>query len=743
MTTFAGILIPSSFAQVPQLPAPLPASSGSGTVPLRANASAPVADVPAGLGQTIPEDNAAPGFAEIVAGLLLSKTYADTSAKAKLDPEQPVDAAGQSVVQFGSATQSESIENLQLCDLHCKALASSTHDALTVAADPESASLNGQFAIDRKSTAQFPSQQLAGDADTTSILLSQSIGTALLQSQVNEGRDSQIGDGQSLGRPGTKSADQLPTSKDEANSNTSASIAVATPSIGIAITPNANQPKTTPSEPKGVAELPSVVTPSTEHAAGNQHAPKADPATESIPDQSIEGNAEQIINDDAGQASGESAGRSSENKVAVSLGLETAQRAESNAGHPIVSRSKKTSESLVKLRTGREHTEPTEHNAEQPKGDNAELLFDFSTTSATHQNSGLHPSAVQSNSHVSVDSPPTAVLKGLLNSNSSKGNLTPADAQSADLKVPTAGVPATASNADSPNSIESPHPASSVDGLTLGDDSHNLNKNLEATASTLGRETEEKRTAFEDARHLEQASDDPHRMKPLSQKTHPASAAGFTGQVGKAAGQVPPSPPNLHGSTPESDMAWSLVGHSNSANQLSHSQTPPQSQTDFAPTAQVFQHGAPAKSVQSGDAGLDAQPMAENLARDIVEQARVVSGPAETRIEIELDPPELGRVSVRLSESGDGISARIVVAHQHVWKSVSQSLADFQATLAESGIKLHDFSLAQRQGDSPQRSDGWASTAQQPDKGPPSETAAYATPQTTRSGPTQLVDIHA
>jgi len=220
--------------------------------------------------------------------------------------------------------------------------------------------------------------------------------------------------------------------------------------------------------------------------------------------------------------------------------------------------------------------------------------------------------------------------------------------------------------------------------------------------------------------HRRGVSDDSHTSKILPPEKWSSAAVDAVRQAaGKGHGENGheiPSPDQSHGFSTDSKQSIDLVTSS----------VPPR----------------PRSTIGTMDAvKLDSGVMIEHMAGRIVDQARIVTGPGETRLELELDPPELGRVSVRLSETTGGISARVMVAHEHVWRSVGQSLADFQATLAEAGIELQDFSLAHRDAQTSDEFYDRSNPSRQPKQDVQPETSALAPQTATRTGSAQVVDV--
>lgn len=67
---------------------------------------------------------------------------------------------------------------------------------------------------------------------------------------------------------------------------------------------------------------------------------------------------------------------------------------------------------------------------------------------------------------------------------------------------------------------------------------------------------------------------------------------------------------------------------------------------------------------------------------------------AHPRIEVELDPPELGRVSIELADTERGLSARIVVQRESTAQLVEQQLASIRQSLDQAGLHVRDFQLS-------------------------------------------------
>lgn len=67
---------------------------------------------------------------------------------------------------------------------------------------------------------------------------------------------------------------------------------------------------------------------------------------------------------------------------------------------------------------------------------------------------------------------------------------------------------------------------------------------------------------------------------------------------------------------------------------------------------------------------------------------------AHPRIEVELDPPELGRVSIELSDTERGLTARITVQRESTAHLVEQQMATIRQSLDQAGLHVRDFQLS-------------------------------------------------
>lgn len=109
--------------------------------------------------------------------------------------------------------------------------------------------------------------------------------------------------------------------------------------------------------------------------------------------------------------------------------------------------------------------------------------------------------------------------------------------------------------------------------------------------------------------------------------------------------------------------------------------------------SQTEQVGSQLNRVNVGDHSVN-----ERLVDQITEQIRVeqktVNNKTETTIEIELDPPELGRARVELREADNGISAKIVMSREASARVIENSLDALRESLRDSGVEVTDFDIS-------------------------------------------------
>jgi len=107
-------------------------------------------------------------------------------------------------------------------------------------------------------------------------------------------------------------------------------------------------------------------------------------------------------------------------------------------------------------------------------------------------------------------------------------------------------------------------------------------------------------------------------------------------------------------------------------------------------------------------------------AEDVGQQVSWLAGQGQSKAELILTPPHLGRVEVSLSMSGDTTSAVFVSPSAAVRDALEQALPRLREAMAEAGIQLGQAHVSaesgtRRDGDAPTRRDGGGSFAQEDD----------------------------
>ncbi len=83
------------------------------------------------------------------------------------------------------------------------------------------------------------------------------------------------------------------------------------------------------------------------------------------------------------------------------------------------------------------------------------------------------------------------------------------------------------------------------------------------------------------------------------------------------------------------------------------------------------------------------------IAAQIVEAVHLeaVTDQRAPRLEVQLDPPELGKVWIELSEARDGLLAKITVSRADTHHLLEAELAQIRSLLEEAGVQVSDFQL--------------------------------------------------
>ena len=142
----------------------------------------------------------------------------------------------------------------------------------------------------------------------------------------------------------------------------------------------------------------------------------------------------------------------------------------------------------------------------------------------------------------------------------------------------------------------------------------------------------------------------------------------------------------------------------------------------------------------SSATGVPAMEITRQVAEHVVSARHETTRDGQTRIEIQLDPPELGVVSIEMIHRHHQLTARVLAAEPATLQALEQNLPSLLEQLHQAGIALDDFQTGQHT--SHQQSDqGRQREAPSPLRMPPSNRWQAATP-TRANNPHARLDIH-
>jgi flagellar hook-length control protein FliK len=88
-----------------------------------------------------------------------------------------------------------------------------------------------------------------------------------------------------------------------------------------------------------------------------------------------------------------------------------------------------------------------------------------------------------------------------------------------------------------------------------------------------------------------------------------------------------------------------------------------------------------------------AEQLAEQRAADILRQVRVALQPTERQATIQLDPPELGRIAIRIAVRKGRVDAELRVEDRATLDVLARHVPELRATLERSGLHAGTFDL--------------------------------------------------
>lgn len=100
-------------------------------------------------------------------------------------------------------------------------------------------------------------------------------------------------------------------------------------------------------------------------------------------------------------------------------------------------------------------------------------------------------------------------------------------------------------------------------------------------------------------------------------------------------------------------------------------------------------------------------PLNKEMAADqLAERVQMMMSKNLKNIDIRLDPPELGRMHIRMNMQGDGATVHFTVANQHAREALEQTMPRLREMLAQQGVQLVDTSVQQQSAGQQQRYTG-------------------------------------
>ncbi len=97
-------------------------------------------------------------------------------------------------------------------------------------------------------------------------------------------------------------------------------------------------------------------------------------------------------------------------------------------------------------------------------------------------------------------------------------------------------------------------------------------------------------------------------------------------------------------------------------------------------------HRAESQAVQANATPLHLNK--EMAADQLAERVQVMMSKNLKNIDIRLDPPEMGRMHIRMNMQGDGATVHFTVANQHARDALEQTMPRLREMLAQQGVQL-------------------------------------------------------
>ncbi|MGX1924462.1 flagellar hook-length control protein FliK [Vibrio sp. NH-7] len=117
----------------------------------------------------------------------------------------------------------------------------------------------------------------------------------------------------------------------------------------------------------------------------------------------------------------------------------------------------------------------------------------------------------------------------------------------------------------------------------------------------------------------------------------------------------------------------------------------------LAQAAGVQQANSPTGQLRADQTAQVPLQLNREIASDqVAERVQMMMSKNLKNIDIRLDPPELGRMQIRMNMNGDGATVHFTVANQQARDALEQSMPRLREMLAQQGVQLGDTSVQQQ-----------------------------------------------
>ncbi|CAM4226900.1 flagellar hook-length control protein FliK [Vibrio agarivorans] len=167
-----------------------------------------------------------------------------------------------------------------------------------------------------------------------------------------------------------------------------------------------------------------------------------------------------------------------------------------------------------------------------------------------------------------------------------------------------------------------------------------------------------------------------------------AMSASATPMTSKAASDAA-----LRNSLAATGLVAAKADKQESSTVQTHDGVSPNSVTSAAATAQVTRSEV---NTPQGSVVISQAMSAEQMAEKANERVQVMLSKNLKNIDIRLDPPELGRMQIRMNMNGDNATVHFTVANSQARDVIEQAMPRLREMLAQQGLQLGDTSVQQQ-----------------------------------------------